>query len=121
MKEQLKEQLMASLGEVLTYVKAGAAMVGEQVPLILKEIIVWSMAQSAVGVIGLGIGAYLCCRMAERDILDGDASRTFPLGMIFGTTLGMFCLGGAIVNLLTFLKVWLAPRVFLIEYLRGMM
>jgi len=120
----MNEQLQNTVNEILQKAIAGATQAGEflkdQIPDVVQQLLTWKLTESAVegvgcvvGVVALGIAYKKFCKLIAR--MDTD---------YFARSLaGAFSGGGVVVlsvaslsNLLEVLKIWLAPKVWLLEY-----
>ena len=119
MKPQLTDQLIAEILEILKNTKD---FVLEQAPLVVQEIYRWSMFSSLFcaicGFIGMCIGGALLfkgyqVKKAQTRSYEIDAFPwVFGGAIILTITLSFF-----MVAVLNIIKIHLAPKLFLIEYL----
>lgn len=124
MNNELQEALTAFLTKSLDVVEKGVNMAGEQIPLVLQEIIQWEIWSSTIGfVIALIISVCLAiagwfCSKRMRMIRDDFP---FDLGAIvsFGGALLAFAI--SMGNLYHMIKALTAPRLVIIEFLKGML
>lgn len=90
----------------------------DQAPLVYRDIIV---AGYIDGILGLCVAAACLVAVvagAKRTDLDSDElfpGLLWPVIMVFGSVAGSIALLGSLTELLT---AWLAPRAYLIDYLR---
>lgn len=130
MNEQLQQKLLEYLGVLETAVKQASDVGKEQIPLMAQEllsfyfykelvlILVWVLAFCVVA-------RYLCITVRSmkeaihnKNWHDDADPRVFFAA--FALCIATFLLFVMTTHLVSLLKVWLAPRLFLLEYLRGM-
>lgn len=124
MNEELQEALTQFLTASLNTVEKGATIAGEQIPLVLQEIVQWQICWSVVSVIGLisiiALMLYFCRFFYKKSILVRYSSEaglaSFFLGL--GACACVVPLGFALFDLT---KALVAPRLLILEYLKGML
>jgi hypothetical protein len=123
MDDQMKTTLAEYMKKMLTAIETGANFAADQIPLIVQEKLAfdfwWSMVWVVVAVIGFIFGIWL--------IRDGiklykiDQHNDMVDGHFFG---GLILLAaGSIIGLMNIyyvLKISLAPRLYIIDWLLGM-
>jgi hypothetical protein len=129
MNEQLLSQLTAISGDLLDWLKtsvpAAKDFAADQIPLVIKELITYYRVSylvtcvaclAGVGIAILGIKKIIQINKADPNC--GDTST--PVISVFGGVATLIMLTVCAVNFFCYLqdtiKVWTAPRVFLIEY-----
>lgn len=120
MNSELQEALTAFLVKSLDLVEKGANAAGEQIPLVLEEIVQWEIWGSGVGfVVALVIaiclaivGRYCGKRAAIRE--EGWPMACSVLGAFVAFAISMG-------NLYCLIKALTAPRLVIIEFLKGML
>lgn len=123
MKEQLEQELLSSMEVVKQYITKTAEFAGEQAPLVFEELIrfnLWYSGISAlVGTFFILVADIWASAFIYRSINETEEvyAQIATLGII------PFVIGAVILanNLGTFIMCLTAPRLFVIEYLRGMM
>jgi hypothetical protein len=127
MDPKLTEELQTALREVLEGLRAAISgatdFVLEQAPLIVQELIRWKRAQHSIelgiwlGLVGLGVYLTLRCLKICRTKEALLAIEAAGLGgaMALGTTI--FCFYKMALAIPAFLEVWLAPRIYLLEFI----
>lgn len=115
-----KELTEAILTEMLGWLQTAKEFAIEQAPLVIQEFYKWEMGRMVLGVILFGVLAILfgyTTRALWKKILNDDDS-LIPL-IIFpgGACIGCFIQLCICVYNMVF--IWLAPRVYLIEYLKN--
>lgn len=113
----LQQSLITIIQQVQSGVSAGVNFLSTEIPDVIRQLIVWKLVESvilAVASLLASLGcAYGIYKSWKNDDMDGDA--VVPI-TIFG---GMFLLAGLILTVcksLVALQLWLAPKVWLIEY-----
>ena len=95
----------------------------QQIPDVIHQLLMWNMAKAGVWlfigvlVIVLGFIAVRKVAIAAEDDCDGAGIVVWIFGSIF--TL-LFGLGFVVTNTLDILQIWIAPKVYLIEYAADM-
>lgn len=119
----MNEQLNNALVDLINKVAAGAdalvAFSAEQIPEVLHQLLVWHFTTSLIHfltglvlmlVVPVGGGVLMHKKRNSWWVVDG-----FPLLIVFLFT--SFSIGFLMTySNLTWIKVWLAPKLFLLEY-----
>lgn len=124
----MNEDIQQILSALLGYLQTAAGFAAEQAPLVLQEILNWAIAANALSmVVTAGIIYGFCAflrsvwkraRMpygngeGESRIDTDDAALLTILPVIFIGVAGI----GFLISMFELVKVLVAPRVFLIEY-----
>lgn len=124
MNEELKQQLTQFLAKALDVANKGIDATGEQIPLILQEIVSWQL-WSSIGFLALftsitvlgSVLSYYIYRHYKRTY---DVDSFFSFILVSVTTLFVF-FASLIYNLPIILKVLIAPRLIILEYLQGLL
>ena len=125
MKDEIVKQLEGVLPKVLKFVESSAEFVVDQVPLLVSEILNYNLvregALSLLGLTFLVIGLWSCKEMRREYAKDeplGDKVVVLSIVSLAGIILGciIFC-----SHILGAAKVLLAPRLYVIDYLRGIL
>lgn len=111
--------------KALTYLEGTEAFLKEQLPDYFQQVVTYYAVEAwivtAVG-IGLFIIAIICGRTCYKEgskgVCDMDDSK-FILSMIVGLFTLVFGIGLAASKFPTALKATIAPKVFIVDYLRG--
>ena len=121
MNEELQQALAQFLTASLNTVEKGTAIAGEQIPLVLQEIVQWKITESAIASTTLFLFIIASCLMLRRIM------RSF-LNIEDKQNLGAFCVVVNIpfivlffVKFMTLIKAITAPRLIIIEFLKGML
>lgn len=91
----------------------------EQTPLVVKEFLYWKMAESiifiSIGLIACGFILWLAQRLITNARKEGDWDMVC-LGWVIRVACGMVFITIVSINAITITKIYIAPRVYLIEY-----
>lgn len=99
-----------------------------QIPDVIRQLLMWKMAESIVYCL-IGIAMMIIWIKAARKYFaygkseewDFDSSEGMVPATMFGGLLSVFWLGGTIAFLnTTWLQIWIAPKVYLIEFARDL-
>ena len=125
MKEEIKENLEAFLKKSLEFVERTVEFAGEQVPLVIKEIIRYTLVIELIlllrGTVIFTVGLYLVYKGYASEFSEPSLTQEEVKCTLFYT--GGFILaiwGASLVELGKLVKVIVAPRLFLIDQLREM-
>lgn len=124
-KEELTEFLKFLRTEAQAGVASTKALVGEQAPLVVKELIAYERASATAAEVGALlftiVGWVILRKLVKRgDPFESDSPLPF-LGIILSA---VSALGGAATffcGLPYCLKAWFAPRLAVLDYLRGLL
>ena len=122
MNEELKQQLTQFLAKALDVAEKGINATGEQIPLILQEIVnyqtVYGVVNSVLIVLFLilGIILFFVARWGE----DNDNFPVLAVGLV-GSVISAFLSGVCLVNATVLIKALVAPRLVILEYLKGLL
>ena len=124
MNEELKNQLTQFLTKALDVANKGIDTAGEQIPMILQEIVQWQLL-SAIGFVALSTTisifgfalSYLLYRKYKEINYDDDL---FISIIIFLVSLSVF-IASLICNVPTIIKVLTAPRLVILEHLERLL
>lgn len=120
--DELQQRLLATLDKIGQWIEQTEDLAVEQVPQVAAELLLYTRVGSALwvflGLCFLVIGS-LFFRRLRRGVLAGergdDLVPFFMAGMIAGVT------GLVVIATSEFLKVFLAPRLYILEYLRALL
>ena len=122
MNEQLQKALIELIGNASNGIAASVSFLSAEIPDVIHQLLVWYAIESAIyTVIGVAITAtwIACERFALKKISDWNWAiedvfmRYALLGMF--PRIAAFVTVRAMVNL-DWLKIWIAPKIWLIEY-----
>lgn len=126
MNEQLQQALASILNKTMAGVEAGASFLQAEIPDVIQQLLIWKLAQDMlyVGFALAAAAAYWKLIKVFMKAPNGSFMKTsygmaeIPafLGFMFGgiATLGFGIAG--FISLLEALQIWLAPKIYLIEY-----
>jgi len=122
MTEKLDNLLATTLQKFLDGVDATTQFASEQLPDVITQLLVWYgiyyFILLILGIIILGLfyyGSYKWITVVEPTLSFNIRWMGTGFGVCFGGTLLHFAVLIGMFNL-TWLKIWLAPKLFLIEY-----
>ena len=129
MNEELKNQLTQFLEKALDVVSKGIDTAGEQIPALLQEIVYWQLAYKISWLVFgfILLAATIYCLKRAFCLLKQASSYDIDIYWVAGTSLIsgsiVFCFFGivSLVEGFTFLKALVAPRLVIIEYLKGLL
>ena len=131
MNEQLQQALIAIINKTMSGVDAGVSFLSAEIPEVIHQLLIWKMVESLLGFIAgvlLIIGTIWFVYKHTRQVKVGEYSikPTFIFdsggdvhpGIIGVVTAALCTLGFGFAGLtnLTWLQIWLAPKLFLVEY-----
>lgn len=125
MNDEIKNLLLKNLNEALTVTKDSIAKAVEflqqEIPDVIAQLLRWEFAWSliwwTVGVgmiIGMVVITKKVWKFSKKSSLD-DQAAMWGIFSVFGSAAWLFSLMTFFSNF-TWLKIWLAPKVYLIEY-----
>lgn len=124
----LDSALVEILQQATAGIKTGISFLSAQLPDVIRQLLLYHLIYDCVAVlsilVGFGIYAYAIYRLwkwvikQEKDNYSVDYYY-FPCGMVSGMS-ALFVLGGGLpllwANLMEALQLWIAPKIWLIEY-----
>lgn len=126
MNDQLQKQLADMLASLTQVTKDGAGWVGNQIPPLVHEKILFGRVNEPAQLILVVVFFYVmfrCAKACYKKIRE-DESYNDPTGWILGmagSIGGMLILSiGFCFQLETTLMVWFAPRLYIVEWLKSM-
>ena len=122
MNEELKNQLSQFLAKALDVANKGIDTAGEQIPLVLQEIIYWQISSNTIffafGIIFLLVSYKIFCKIDLNKDFE-DPLLIMPKIMALIVT-GVFSVA-FIACLFDLVKALVAPRLVILEYLKGLL
>lgn len=135
----MEEKLIEFMDKALEGVDAGVDFVNAQLPDYIEQLLMWYAVKSgivfAIGIAGLVGLAVLWVKRSGVQAVPGEPGDTLqryrwtmthdddgdphPLGLIFSVFWSMIFLIIVLANL-DWLKIWIAPKVWLVEYVSRM-
>lgn len=123
MNDQLQTALAAILGKATDAVMAGVSFLQAELPDVVRQLLLWKLVEGislgAVAGIFLAVWGIVGFRVTKRI---SDASDSWERGwpwFVYGmiSIIPVGALSTAFVsNVLNALQIWLAPKIYLIEY-----
>lgn len=128
MKEKIKVSAENALSELMTKsieaAERGSEFLGDQIPLVIEELLKWKMAES-LSYNAISIACFVIIILMSRFVYKvqapwigrGKFSDSRELSYIITGIAYIFPITCMFMfSNIEFLKIWLAPRVYLIEY-----
>ena len=123
MKQQLEQELLASLETVKSYITKTAEFANEQAPLVVEELIRFNLWYSGMGAL-VGTFFLLASAIWASVFIYRSINETEEVHAQIAT-LGIipFVIGAVILanNLGTLIMCLTAPRLFVLEYIKGIL
>ncbi len=125
MDENTKKMLHDYLQKILESAEKGADFVMEQAPEVAKEIVAYGRATSTIPVVACAvvfIAGVVACRMLWKRLPAGERSidDMRPIAL-FALVPSLLSVVVAVHYIDDLSKVWFAPRLYLIEYIRTLL
>lgn len=119
MKEQLEQKSIEMLGWLEQAIKTTAEFGAEQIPLFIQELLLYkfwmSLGGFAIGVLALIISIYTLFKFIKRCNKDkNDMASPFSIFWIVPIIISI----AVIVNQTDWIMIKLAPRLYLLEYVK---
>lgn len=107
--------------KALSGVDAAASFLSAQIPDVIHQLLVWKMAQAGGGFILcllFIIGYVFLIKMIVKNgyISGPDLDVLAVLALIIGGIFAVVCVVFAVANLFDMLQIWLAPKIYVMEY-----
>lgn len=121
MNEELKNQLSTFLAKALDVADKGIDTAGEQIPALLQEIVyceLWSSVGFIAMFITLSITLFFVANYLNKRCKEVEGAEDFS--MLYMIALGIF-FATLLVNVPTIIKTLVAPRLVILEYLKGLL
>jgi hypothetical protein len=118
MNEELQQALAELINKSVSAGESAIAFTQEQLPEVIQQLLTWKLVESliwfALSALFFLAGNTLTAVTILRSMKDPDSDSDFVLFMLFVA----LCGNAAIVigTNVTWLQIWLAPKVYLIEY-----
>lgn len=121
MDKQLQQAVSSLIEKSLSAFEKGADFMAAQLPDVVQQLLLWHLALSATKAVAavlllvvLVVATYKGHKATTKYQGPMDAWLGFSIATGFGWPLGV----GAVLSLwnLTWLQIWVAPKIFLIEY-----
>lgn len=131
MNEQVQDKLASILEFLQTSIETGANFAADQAPLVVQEVLLWGFWFNFLLLVSLLLGAAICFvaayrlrRMVSDYSLYSECPQELEEVWFFGkwgfpaagfTVLLVF----APMPLAKMVKIWVAPRLYLLDYIKG--
>lgn len=117
MNEKTEALLEGALMKGLEIAEKTGEFIIEQSPVLLSEFYAWHITASSIKVFLLSIPLILAIRFYSKTKEEGWQNPTFAnvMTIIMGV-ISIFTTFGVLVNVMSLVKVLVAPRLYLIEY-----
>lgn len=121
MNEELQNQLSVILQGVINTADSTSAFLIEEIPDVIQQLLMWKMCESLISCLLLPTILVIIFFYKERytkvcSKLMNHEERYIPEAVISPMFLGMFTLGGLCELNITWLQIWVAPKIYLMEY-----
>ena len=134
MEEQIVNPLEKALGSIIEKgvagVEKGVSFLEAQLPDVIEQLLTWKMWELILWDIFILIGCAACIggavlsnkkhKAAKEAVKNKDRYSYYDDWVIFGVSgfaiIGMVLCAGFIAQTIQVLKIWIAPKIYLIEY-----
>ena len=111
--------------ELLTTLQSTKEFVLEQAPDVVQQVLAWAVWSSGLGIVaGLGLiaGSLYLFKLAKRWYNEdkGSFKDSEVIPFVFGLVCAVWGVTAACLNVATLTKALVAPKLYLIEYLGGL-
>ncbi len=125
MNEKLQEALVNLIEKAIGLAEKGGDLFSEQVPDVVSQLLLWHGIKESiacfVGFILLSYSIYVVRCFCQIDLDTALSTRDEIILPVKGLTGGLtFFISIFLINL-EWLKVWLTPKVWILEYAKGLM
>lgn len=114
-----EEILVQLLEKSISALESGVEFLGEQIPLVVQELLLFKVVISTVFfILPALVVAFIVPKLIRKGNKMREESRlsNYEGCWVLAGVLGVLCTVTALVNLYMLLKVTLAPRLYLLEY-----
>ena len=126
MNEELQQRLVSIMDFLETGVKSATEFTVEQTPLLVQEIITWHITMGILSIVGfllISVISFFFFGWLIKKVCDSD-NEDESGGYIFLILVNSTLFVSSFVSVVTYcipaLKAWIAPRLFLIEYVSNL-
>lgn len=122
MNETLQKAVAVMIEKAASGIDTATNFLAAEIPDVIHQLLVWNLVKSAVTVVAclaVLFGIYLIVRFIYKKTEESRCPNQFPTvmtGIILVGLAGVPCVLGISCHTLNALKIWLAPKVWLIEY-----
>ena len=124
MNEELKTTLAEYLKKLLSLVEQGAQAAAQQVPLIIQEKLRYDLVMESVYLVVVFPLLILCIWWiwrGVRNVIENEDPEYYMPNFTVGGVLGVVTLILTLAGVGTIVKIVLAPRLYIVEWLKGML
>lgn len=124
MKDELKNQLSTFLAKALDVAEKGIEATGEQIPMILQEIVQWKLYSNLIGfILGIVIAFVFIktCRNLIANLDKGVEDPFILIPRIVVLVITIVPIFPLLLCVLDAVKALVAPRLVILEYLKGLL
>ena len=127
----MEDKLIEYTDKIVEALESGVEFAGEQAPLLIQEVLTYYTFASIIEII-IFLSLFICSSYFIYYVFKngknpdsfftkrfGNEHRVFPLIFAWAFTLGSFIF--TLLNILQLVKILVAPRLFLIEKLAGLL
>lgn len=119
MKEELVEKVQVVMVEIIDTMMKAKDFALDQAPEVISQLLMWKTVSSLMW-FGFGIVLSMLCayslKMWHKTIKWGDSYNNDDVGWVFTLLFLVFICGMIMLANLTWLKIWIAPKLYLMEY-----
>lgn len=126
MNEQLQQALTAILNKTMSGVDAGVNFLSAEIPDVIHQLLMWKLVSNSI-LAFLGLAVLIASYKLIRKGLVNHATETakgwayekegrYIAPFMLGGVLSLFGSGLLLVNGMEALQIWIAPKIYLIEY-----
>jgi len=119
--DQIKDQLLGNLNSILTFVQSTGTQAldfaKQQTPLLIQEIIKYNLALHTFLLIMFSVFFAIAVYVTRYGFKYQDTREGGVPCLMIGACASIFTFVGVAVNTVTLLKIYYAPRLFMIQYI----
>jgi len=121
MNEQLQTELLKIVTNINNGVESAWGFLTEQTPEIIQQLLIWYLVDSALG-LGIAISIAIAVRFIFLKYVKSEKSTDEGrcIGCIVSWVCVFCCFIWGICCLSSIVKLWIAPKVWLLEYITAM-
>ena len=117
MSEQLEQALTESTTKIITWMEQAEGFVVEQAPDVVQQLLAWKMAAASLGV----TGCLFATRWGWSRLEDDEIEPAGFFGCLLGSFGMLISIVGLYINGLMLAKVLVAPKLVVLDALRGLL
>lgn len=113
----MNERMQESLNKILEAVEDGVDLLGDEIPALAQEVILYGRVSTGLAILlfVVGVIAGICVFRRRNAYEDSDAAFGISVGMTAVSIVGLIVAGGEAI------KPWVAPRLYLVDQLKGLL